>query len=209
MTTYQEDLHDIIRFNALNGNLNSIGQRLYFHHNINNFLRLNEYPNEKSAKRILRRLYRKLYAPLILDFRFEFRIKSNDNIGIYATEAIDIDNVGHGIFVGAFTRQISELEAQNHPSCVLRQLSQISTNYRYSRLSQHWILIGSIALLNHAHNDCAQLLPYNIFAASEAEHLNSSFRVITQVRSILNGEEICISYTDNDADTYYICSICN
>jgi len=45
MTTYKEDLHDIVRSNVLNGNLNTIGQRIYFHHNINSFLRLNEYPN--------------------------------------------------------------------------------------------------------------------------------------------------------------------
>ena len=207
MTTYKEDLHDIVRSNVLNGNLNTIGQRIYFHHNINSFLRLNEYPNLQSAKKILRRLYRTLYALLILDFRFEFRIKSYDNIGIYATE--DIEYIGPGIFVGTFTRQISENEAQNYPSCVLRQLSQFSTNNSYCRLSQHWILTGSIALLNHAHNQCSQLLPYNSLAVDQASHLYSSFRVITQVRSILNGEEICLSYTDNDAETYYFCSICN
>jgi hypothetical protein len=70
----------------LNGNLNSMNQRLFFHQNINNFLGLNEFTNEESAKRILRREYRKLYQPLILDHRFEFRINSYDNIGIYATE---------------------------------------------------------------------------------------------------------------------------
>jgi hypothetical protein len=149
MTTYREDLHEIIRSNALNGNLNSMDQRLYFHHNINYFLRPNDYPNPQSALRILRRNYRMLYQPLILDFRFEFRINANDNIGIYATE--DIDNVEEGIFVGVFTRQISANAAQYHPSCVVRQLSQISINNSYSRLLQYWILTGSIALLNHGH----------------------------------------------------------
>ena len=43
----------------------------------------------------------------------------------------------------------------------------------------------------------------------QAAHLYSSFRVISQVRTILNGEQICISYTDNDSDIFYICSICN
>jgi len=155
----------------------------------------------------LRSQYRKLYQLLILDYRFEFRIISIDNIGIYATE--DIQNVGEGIFVGAFTRQLSQNAAQSHCSCVVRQLSQISTNNSYSRLSQHWILTGSIALLNHAHNHCSQLLPYDSLAMDQAAHLYSSFRVISQVRTILNGEQICISYTDNDSDIFYICSICN
>jgi hypothetical protein len=207
MTTYREDLHDIVRSNVLCGNLSTMPQRLYFHHNINNFLRLNIYSNRRSAKRILRSQYRKLYQLLILDYRFEFRIISIDNIGIYATE--DIQNVGEGIFVGAFTRQLSQNAAQSHCSCVVRQLSQISTNNSYSRLSQHWILTGSIALLNHAHNHCSQLLPYNSLAVDQAAHLYSSFRVISQVRTILNGEQICISYTDNDSDIFYICSICN
>lgn len=207
MPTYREDLHYIVRTNMLNGNLNTMYQRLYFNENINNFLGLNNYPNPQSAERILTNQYRIFYQPLILDFRFEFRINSNDNIGIYATE--DIENVGDGIFIGAFTRQISENASVSHPSCVLRRLSQISTNSSYSRLSQYWILTGSIALLNHGHNHCSQLLPYDLFAVNEATHLYSSFRVITQVRFIRNGEEICISYTDDDSDTYYICSICN
>jgi hypothetical protein len=207
MPTYREDLHNIVRWNILSGDLNTMDQRLYFHQNINNFLRLNDYPNPQSARRILRRQYRILYQALILDFRFQFRINSYDNIGIYATE--DIENVGDGIFVGAFTRQISENAAVSHPSCVVRQMSHISTNSSYSRISQYWILTGSIALLNHGHNHCSQLLPYDLFAVNEATHLYSNFRVITQLRFIRNGEEICISYTDNDSDTYYICSICN
>jgi len=207
MTTYGEDLHNIVRSNILIGNLSTMPLRLYFHHNINNFLGFNDYPNSQSAQRILISQYRKLYQPLILDYRFEFRVISNDNIGIFATE--DIENVGEGIFVGAFTRQISQHAAQTHFSCVVRQLSQISTNTSYCRLSQHWILIGSIALLNHAHNHCSQLLPYDSFAVNQAAHMFSSFRVITQVRTILNGEQICISYTDNDSDIFYICTICN
>ena len=207
MTTYVEDLHDVIRSNVLSGNLSTMPQRQYFHHNINNFLRLNNYPNRHSAKRILRSQYRKLYQLLILDNRFEFRIISIDNIGIFATE--DIEDVGEGIFVGAFTRQISENAAVSHPSCVVRQMSQISTNSSYSRLSQYWILTGSIALLNHGHNHCSQLLPYDLFAMNEATHMYSNFRVITQLRFIRNGEEICISYTDNDSDTNYNCSLCN
>jgi hypothetical protein len=191
----------------LNGNLNSMNQRQFFHQNINYFLRLYEFTNEESAERILRREYRKLYQALILDHRFEFRINSYDNIGIYATE--DIEYVGPGIFVGAFTRQISENEAQTHPSCVERQLSQISENINYSRLSQYWILTGSIALLNHGHNDCSQLIPYDLFAVDHSAHLYSSFRVITQIGLILSGEEICISYTDNDSDTFYHCTLCN
>lgn len=207
MTTYREDLHDIVRSNVLNGNLSSMYLRLYFHQNIDSFLRLNDYPNPQSARRILRRNYRMLYQALFLDHRFEFRIISNNNIGIYATE--DIENVEDGIFVGAFTRQISENVAVSHPSCVVRRLSQLSINSNYSRLSQYWILTGSIALLNHGHNNCSQLLPYDLFAVDEANHFYSNFRVITQVRFIRNGDEICISYTDNDSDTYYICTICN
>ncbi len=207
MTTYKEHLHNIVRTNMLNGNLSTMPQRLFFHQNINNFLRLHEFPNQHSAKRILRKQYRKLYEALILDYRFEFRINSYNNIGIYATE--DIENVGDGIFVGAFTRQISENEAQTHPSCVERQLSQHSANINYSRLSQYWILTGSIALLNHGHNDCSQIIPYDLFAVDQSAHLFTSFRVITQVGFIRYGEEICISYTDNDSDTSYICPLCS
>jgi hypothetical protein len=83
MTTYREHLHNIVRTNMLNGNLNTMDQRLFFHHNINNFLGLNEFTNEESTKRILRREYRKLYQPLMLDHRFEFHINSYDNIFFY------------------------------------------------------------------------------------------------------------------------------
>jgi len=207
MSTYREYLHEIVRSNMLSGSLNTTDQRLYFDQNINNFLGLYNYPNPQSARRILISQYRILYQPLILDFRFEFRINSNDNIGIYATE--DIDNIGDGIFVGAFTRQISENAAQSHPSCVARQLAQISENSNYSRPLQYWILTGSIALLNHGHTYCSQLLPYDLFSVDEATHFSSSFRVITQVRSIQSGEEICISYTDNNSDTHYNCTLCN
>ena len=207
MLTYKDAFHEIVRVNILNGNLSTIPLRLYFDQNINLFLPVNGYPNQKNAKKTLKRLYSKFYKCLILDFRFEFRVKTNDNIGVFATE--DIDTVGQEIFVGAFSRQISKDDSKTHPSCVVRQLNQVSSNYSNSRLLQHWVLVGSIALLNHAHNHCSQLKPFDLSAIDESAHLYSSFRVITQVRSIAKGIEVCISYTDDDSEICYNCSICN
>jgi hypothetical protein len=207
MLTYKDAFHETVRVNILNGNLSTIPLRLYFDQNINLFLPVNGYPNQRNAKVTLNRIYIKFYRCLILDFRFEFRVKINDNIGVFATE--DIDSVGQEIFVGAFSRQISKADSNTHPSCVVRQLNQVSSNNSHSRLLQHWVLVGSIALLNHAHNHCSQLKPFDMSAINESAHLYSSFRVITQIRSITKGIEICISYTDNDSDIFYICTICN
>ena len=124
MLTYKDAFHETVRVNILNGNLSTIPLRLYFDQNINLFLPVNGYPNQKNAKKTLKRLYSKFYKCLILDFRFEFRVKTNDNIGVFATE--DIETVGQEIFVGAFSRQISKADSNNYPSCVVRQLNQVS-----------------------------------------------------------------------------------
>jgi hypothetical protein len=204
MITYRDALHEAVRVNILNGNLSTIPKRIYFNQNIKLFLPVNGYPNLKRAMKSLKRHYNKLYKCLILDFRFEFRVKINDNIGVFATE--NIDNVGLDIFVGAFSRPISKVDSETHPSCVERQ---VSTNYCHSRPLQHWVLVGSIALLNHAHNNCSQLKPFDMSAIDESAHFYSSFRVITQVKSISMGVEVCISYADDDSDICYNCSICN
>lgn len=208
MTTYADKLHDVIRLNIKNGNLSNMTNRLYFDSNIREFIDVHTYDNPEMAFRTIETKYISLYKPLILDQRFEFRIKSADNIGVYAVE--DIYHIGRDIFVGAFTQHLSEEASMSHPSCVERQLSQRSNlNRNKSRLNQFWILIGSIALLNHGCNNCSDLKPFDADANNESEHYSSSYRVVTQIRPILSGRELCISYSDYEVDIRYSCSICN
>ena len=206
MTTYGDIVHEIVRSHVLNGYLNNMPNRIYFNNNFILFINVNLYTTRPHAIQIIQQKYIDNYQQLILDGRFMFHIKSYNNIGIYSTE--DIFNIGENVFTGAFTKQLTANEANNHPSCVERQISRRTRN-NISKVTQHWILVGSIALLNHACNYCAQVKPFDITANSEVDHYNSCFRVVSQIKPILAGEEVCISYSDEDNSIFYSCSICN
>ena len=208
MITYADALHEIIRINVLNGNLSNMTSRIYFDRNFREFINTDNYDTPENAYRSIDSKYKKLYKPLILDERFEFRIKSANNIGVFAAK--DIYDIGNDIFVGAFTQHLSETASLYHPSCVERQLAQRSqSNHSMSRIKQFWILIGSIALLNHGCIYCSDLIPFDSNACSEDEHYSSSYRVVTQIRPILSGKEVCISYSDFEHDILLKCCVCN
>ena len=207
--TYGDLLHRVIRIYILNLFLNNMFNRIYFDSHIIEFFNIyiQSYPSRRNAVRRIKEKYKKHYRILMLDNRFEFRIKADNNIGIYATEFvhdIDID-----VFVGAFTKQLSQDDAYNHPSSVQRNLISRSNNVSKARLSQYWVLIGSIALLNHACNNCSQLLPFQVHSTNENVQSESMFRTVTQYRSINQGDEVCISYSDDDNEIHYHCSICH
>jgi hypothetical protein len=193
IVTKKEVLHQIIRTNILNGNLITMDQRQYLALNFKDFIPANE---QKSIA-LLNREFIKGYRNCILDPRIEFQVKADNNIGIFATE--DIECIGSDVFVGSFTRQLSKDAAQKHQSCVQRGYFQ----------SQYWVLVGSIALLNHSCNCCSKIVPYNVYANNESAHYDSSYRMISQIGPILNGEEICYSYSDCEDDISFECSICN
>jgi hypothetical protein len=206
--TYGDLLHRVIRIYILNLYLNNMHNRLYFDEHIIEFFNIYilSFPSRKNAVRRIKEIYRRDYRPLMVDFRFEFRIKSENNIGIYATEFVN--DIGNDVFVGAFTKQLSQNDAYNHPSSVQRNLISRSNNVFKARLSQYWVLIGSIALLNHACNNCSQLLPFQVHSTDENVQSESMFRTVTQYRSINQGDEVCISYSDDDNEIHYHCSIC-
>jgi hypothetical protein len=208
MSTYGDMTHKIIRYNVLKGNLSNIAKRLLFDSNFMMFV------NDQFSISIgghywyyIQEFYDTNYKNLVLDFRFEFVIKSDNNIGIYATEAIQ--NIGPNIFVGDFTNQLSGGDAENHPSCVQRQLLIRSSFNNINWITQYWTLVGSIALLNHTCNHCAKVIPFDHLASNEVAHYNSCFRVISQIETLHAGEEICISYSDEDDLIKFRCSICN
>ena len=124
MITYADALHEIIRINVLNGNLSNMTSRIYFDRNFREFINTDNYDTPENAYRSIDSKYKKLYKPLILDERFEFRIKSANNIGVFAAK--DIYDIGNDIFVGAFTQHLSETASLYHPSCVERQLAHRS-----------------------------------------------------------------------------------
>ena len=178
--TYGDLLHRVIRIYILNLFLNNMFNRIYFDAHIIEFFNIyiQSYPSRRNAIKRIKEKYKKHYRILMLDNRFEFRIKADNNIGIYATEFvndIDID-----VFVGAFTKQLSQDDAYNHPSSVQRNLISRSNNVSKARLSQYWVLIGSIALLNHACNNCSQLLPFQVHSTNE----NVQFECFAQLHSI-------------------------
>ena len=208
MTTNGDLTHEIIRSNILKGNLCSTVKRIVFDSNFMMFVQ--DHLSTSIDGQFLyeiQNFYDMNYKNLVLDFRFEFRIKSYNNIGIYATEQIHY--IGPNIFVGDFTNQLSFRDAVKHPSCVQRQLLMRSSFNNSTWITQYWTLVGSIALLNHSCNHCAKVLPFDHSASNEVAHYYSSFRVISQMETINAGEEICISYTDDDDLIKYKCSICN
>lgn len=207
MATYGDIVHDIIRSLVLSGYLSNMSNRFFFNDNFILFINVQLYVSRPNAFQLIHQKYIDNYQQLILDNRFKFHIKSYDNIGVYATE--DIYIIGDNIFIGAFTKQLTAEEANNHPSCVQRQILRRTRNNNIVSVSQYWILVGSIALLNHACNNCAKVKPYDIMAINEEAHFNSCFRVVSQIETIFAGEEICISYSDNDTSIHYRCSICN
>jgi hypothetical protein len=136
MSTYGDITHKIIRYNVLKGNLSNIAKRLLFDSNFMMFV------NDQFSISIgghywyyIQEFYDTNYKNLVLDFRFEFVIKSDNNIGIYATEAIQ--NIGPNIFVGLFTNQIPFHEAVNHSSCVERLIFDRSSNNNRSWITQY------------------------------------------------------------------------
>jgi hypothetical protein len=202
--------HDIIRYNILKGNLSNMDKRIFFDNNFKTFVFAHFSPSMAGRSLYeIQKFYDINYKKLVLDFRFEIRIKSDNNIGIYAT--VEVQNIGPNIFVGDFTNQLSFRDAKNHPSCVERLLLERSSNNNSnsSWITQYWTLVGSIALLNHACNHCAKVKPFDNLAGNEVAHYNSCFRVISQKETIHVGEEICISYSDDDDLIQYTCSICN
>ena len=211
MSTYGDMTHEIIRYNVLKGNLSNTAKRLFFDSNFIIFVN-DHFCTSIGGQNLylvneIKKHYDMNYKNLVLDFRFEFVIKSNNNIGIYATE--EIHNIGPNIFVGDFTNQLSFRDAVKHPSCVQRQLLMRSSFNNSTWITQYWTLVGSIALLNHSCNHCAKVLPFDHSASNEVAHYYSSFRVISQMETINAGEEICISYSDDDDLIKYKCSICN
>jgi hypothetical protein len=206
--TYGDLVHEVIRIYILSLFLNNMANRIYFDAHIIEFFNtyIQSYPSIKNARRRIKQHYRNHYRLLILDDRFEFRIKAANSIGIFATQ--NVIDIGSGVFVGAFTQQLSQEDAYNHSSCVQRNLMLRSNNFAKARLSQYWVLIGSIALLNHACNNCSNVLPYQFPSANENSQSDSMYRVITQVKSIYEGDEVCISYSDDDNEIHYNCSIC-
>jgi hypothetical protein len=208
LQTYGDLVHKVIRIYILSLYLNNMANRIYFDEHIIDFFNIyiQFYPSRNNAVRRIKEKYRRYYKPLILDSRFAFRVKATNNIGIYATE--NVNNVGIGVFVGAFTKQLSQIDAYNHPSCVQRNLIVRSNNTVQARLSQYWVLIGSIALLNHACNYCSQLVPYQFPSANENSQSKSMYRVVTQFSNINEGDEVCISYSDVDNEIHFQCCIC-
>lgn len=206
--TYGDLLHRVIRIYILNLFLNNMPNRIYFDANIIQFFNIyiQSYPSRRNAIRRIKEKYKKHYRILMLDNRFEFRIKSDNNIGIYAME--NVNDIGFDVFVGAFTKQLSQDDVYDHPSAVIRNLRSRSNNVAKARLSQYWVLIGSISLLNHACNNCSQLLPFQVHSTNENVQAESMFRKATQYRSINQGDEVCISYSDDDNEIHYHCSIC-
>jgi hypothetical protein len=206
--TYGDLLHRVIRIYILNLFLNNMPNRIYFDANIIEFFNIYilSYPSRKNAVRRIKEKYKKHYRILMLDNRFEFRIKSENNIGIYSTTFVN--DIGNNVFVGSFTKQLSQEDAYNHPSSVQRSLISRSNNVSKARLSQYWVLIGSIAFLNHACNNCSQLLPFQVHSTNENVQSESMFRTVTQYRIINQNDEVCISYSDNDNEIQYHCCIC-
>ena len=206
--TYGDLVHKVIRIYILSLYLNNNANRIYFDEHLIDFFNIyiQSYPSKRNAKRRIKEKYRKYYRTLMLDFRFQFRIKAMNNIGIFATE--NVNNIGTEVFVGAFTKQLSQTEAYSHPSCVQRNLISRSNNIAQARLSQYWVLIGSIAFLNHACNSCSQLLPYQFPSTNENVQSESMYRVVTQYVNINAGNEVCISYSDDDNEIHYKCCIC-
>jgi hypothetical protein len=208
MSTYGDLTHEIIRCNILKGNLCSTVKRIVFDSNFMLFVQ--DHLSTSIGGQFLydiQNFYDMNYKNLVLDFRFEFRTKSENNIGIYATE--QIQHIGPNIFVGLFTNQIPFHEAVNHSSCVERLIFDRSSNNNRSWITQYWTLVGSIALLNHTCNHCAKVIPFDHLASNEVAHYNSCFRVISQIETLHAGEEICISYSDEDDLIKFKCSICN
>ena len=206
--TYGDLVHEVIRIYILSLFLNNMANRIYFDEHIIEYFRIyiQLYPSTKNARRRIKQHYINHYRALILDNRFEFRIKVANSIGVFATQ--NINDIGIGVFVGAFTKQLSQEDAYNHPSCVHRNLMFRSNNFAKARLSQYWILVGSIAFLNHACNKCSKVLPFQFPSSNEIIQSESMYRVVTQYKSIYRGDEVCISYSDNDKEIHYKCSIC-
>ena len=218
--TANELVHDEIRKSILNGELDTVDQRNSYELPQTISLRYKELYKTNNVLKVhryrCRQFFLKYYKPLLVDFRFHFKIFNIDgvkNIGIFASRQIVCNDYLYiDCLKGYRGQHISELKSINSHSVfkatLFPRIVKCDPNKR--RLEQYYILLGSISLINHGCNNCSNCEPFNQEYKKERTFLKNNFLKIRAKRAIKEGEELLISYGDEESvkELGYICYKC-